>query len=135
MLSKIVIGHGPFHGYSPGWDREYRELVSVRRRFPVKRIPVPLFVGRNIIRTLAGLQNLSHLTLHFTIEQDETALMNPNQGQHVVHHDSEKLEEGVRLFQLDVIFSTCSTNIVGCSAQHHAIVKVLRYTTSTYPKE
>lgn len=126
-LSRIVIGLGPFHGYSPGWDREYRESVAVRRRLPVRCISVQLSVGQSIVRTLAGFQTLSHLTVHFTIEQDETALMHPVQGQHAVremYHGIEKLKEGVRLSQLDVAFSTCWTNIFGRASQRHASVKV-----------
>jgi hypothetical protein len=122
-LSKIVIGLGPFHGYSPGWDREYQESVATRRRLPVKNILLWPFLGQMIIRTLAGFENLSHLTVHFALESDETALMHPNQGQHAVlemYHMIEKVKKGVRLSQLDVVFSTRSINtILDCSIKHN----------------
>ncbi len=125
-LSKIVIGLGAFHGYSPGWDREYRDAETMRRTTLFEHIPVRPFVGQRIFRTLAAFQSLIHLTVHFKIKEDETALMHPKQGQHAVremYHGIEILKEGVRLSQLGVVFSTCSSNLFGC-CRHPAMVKV-----------
>jgi hypothetical protein len=127
MLSKLVINLGQFHGYSPGWDREYREAIASRRMLPIRQIPISTFIGRVIISKLADFRNLRRLTVHFMLDYEQITLMHPSQGLQAareIYQEIEKCKQGVRLEQLDVIFNTSSSNIYGCLYGYHTEGKV-----------
>lgn len=116
-LSRLIVDLGFFYGFSPGWDREYRESIALSRGISVNRLRRPQCVGQRLLRTLASSQNLRHLTVHFNLEGNQVALMHPGQSQIAVremYHELEKCKEGIPLAHLDVVFYTSLGNICGC---------------------
>lgn len=113
-LSKMVLGLDEFTGYSPSWDQAYKKATGRTARY--LHTPRSCADITEIVCALTRFENLSHLTLHYELREDQVALMHPTPGCEAVRELFESIQirkRGRSLVQLDVVFRTHAPAVFG----------------------